>query len=191
MALTQLLHTLRLLVLAALGTAAAHAGDLHTNRVDLRKEAANLLRFEFQINPAPWLHQLLAPQASFPAFVKASAELPEPEFRKAFEKAAKKFESGSFLLTPNGEKVLLGKWQMPEAARLHDMLRKNALILDLPPQIQGHLEPIVISASARSRQPLGRIQLTLSPVFYPVQAHYQQDSVWFTPMLQTSLMDLY
>ncbi len=178
------------LVLLALGLGPAVAGDLHTNKVELRKESRTTLQFEFQINPAPWLHQLLAPQTPLATFIKASAELPEAEFRKGFEKAVKRFESGNFILLPGGEKAVIGKWQLPDAARLQDMLRKNALILELPPQLQGHLEPITISASARARQPLGRVQLTLSPVFHPILVQYQQDAIWFTPLLQASLIEL-
>lgn len=178
-----------LMVLATVMEPAA-AGAVHVNQVALRQESRTLLQFEFQINPTAWLHQLLAPASDVQAFIKSQAALPEAQFRQALEKAQRRLETENFLMLPSGAKVALRNWQMPQAALLQEMLRRNVLILDLPPQFQGHLEPITITASAKASVPLGRVQLTLSPVFYPVQLRHQQDAVWFTPLLPTSLIDL-
>ena len=177
-----------MLALATIGP--VQAGGQHHNQVTLQKISATTLRFDFQINPAPWLHQLISPQKDFPDFLKTQAAVSESDFRKSIDKAVVKLEKESFLQLPSGERLTLRKWQLPPTAELQDMLRKNLLLLDLPPQFQAHLEPVGISASAQSGRPLNRIQLTLSPVFFPVLLQHQQDMVWFTPFIPTSLIDL-
>lgn len=166
------------------------AGTQHHNQMVLRKESSTALRFDLQVNPAQWLHQLVAPQMAFPDFLKTHASLPEPDFRKIMAKAIRKLETENFAQLPSGEKLALLKWQVPPAPELQDLLKKNLLILDLPPPFQAHLEPIGVSATLQSRKPLGRIQLTLSPAFHPILVQYQQDLVWFTPFIPTSLIDL-
>jgi hypothetical protein len=174
--------------LALIGT--AHAGAQHQNQVALRKESATSLRFDFQIDPAVWLHQLMQPQSSFPDFLKTHAALPEADFRKMLAQSLRKMEKDNFVHLPSGEKLALLQWQSPAMPHLQEMLQKNLLILGLPPQMQAHLEPIPLSAIVRSKKPLGRIQLSLSPVFHPILLQYQQDMVWFTQMIPASLIDL-
>lgn len=176
------------LALALVGT--AQAGAQHQNQVTLRKESPTSLRFDFQINPALWLHQLMQPQSSFPDFLKTHAALPETDFQKMLAQSLRKMEKDNFVHLPSGEKLALVQWQSPTAPQLQELLQKNLLILGLPPQMQAHLEPIALSASVRSKKPLGRIQLSLSPVFHPIALQYQQDMVWFTPLIPVSLIDL-
>lgn len=166
------------------------AGAQHQNQVVVLKEAPTTLRFDFQINPALWLHQLMQPQASFPDFLKTHAVLPEADFRKILNQSLRKLEKESFVQLPTGEKLALLQWQSPATVPWQELLQKNLLILNLPPQMQAHLEPVSLSASVRSKKPLGRVQISLSPVFYPILLQYQQDLVWFTPLIPSSLIDL-
>lgn len=179
---------LLLLAMAMIGPSLA--GTQHVNQLVLRKESPNVLRFDLQVNPAEWLHQLMAPQTAFPEFLKTHAALPEPDFRKILAQAIRKLETENFVQLPSGEKLAMLKWQLPPAPELQELLKKNLLIIDLPAPFQAHLEPIAVSASLQSRKPMGRIQLTLSAVFHPILLTYQQDRVWFTPFIPTSLIDL-
>jgi hypothetical protein len=166
------------------------AGTQHTHLVVLAKESSTALRFDFQINPVLCLHQLTAPQVAFPDFLKTHAALSEADFRKVLARASRKLEAENFVQLPSGEKLALLKWQLPTVSHWQDLIRKNLMILDLPPQFQAHLEPVGISAWLKSSKPLHRVQLTLSPVFHPILFQYQQDLVWFTPLIPSSLIDL-
>jgi hypothetical protein len=179
-----------ILLLAATSTSPSFGGAQHQNQVMLIKTSATALRFDFQISPALWLHKVMQPLMSFPDFLNAHASLPELQFQKILGKGLHQLELENFVQLPSGEKLALRQWQLPPVAELQALLQKNLLILNLPPQIQAHLEPIAFSASVKSRKPLGRVQLTLSTAFHPILAQYDRDSVWFTPQLPSSLFDL-
>lgn len=168
----------------------ATAGTTHQNQVLLSKPSPTQLHFEFQVSPALWLHQVMRPQMSFTDFLKVHAALSEADFQKALKKALRQMEIENFIKLFSGEKLSLIHWRLPETGTLQTLLQKNLLLLELPPQIQAHLEPMVISASVQSKKNLSRIQLTLSPIFYPILAQYQQDQVWFTPHIPAALIDL-
>jgi hypothetical protein len=151
-----------------LGAGSATAGTTHQNhQVLLSKPSPTQLHFEFQVSPALWLHQVMRPQMSFTDFLKIHAALSEADFQKALKKALRQMEIENFIKLFSGEKLSLIHWRLPETGTLQTLLQKNLLLLELPPQIQAHLEPMVISASVQSKKNLSRIQLTLSPIFIP------------------------
>ena len=176
-------------VMYAVPTTSCIAGVAHINQVEIKKESPALLRFEFNINPTQLLHQIMAPTMPFPVFLKTYAEFPEAAFQKALDKGIKKLESESYVHYPSGIKIALKQWQLPSVAQFQNLLKQNLIIVDLPASFQSHMEPITISATALGKVPFTRVQLGLSPAFFPVQARYQQDAAWFTQQLPVSLFD--
>ena len=168
----------------------ALAGAMHQNQILLTKPSPKALHFEFLVSPALFLHQVMQPRMEFTDFLKTYATLPEADFQKSLEKALRKVKNDNFIHLSSGAKLSLIRWTLPEASTLQTILQKNLLLLELPPQIQAHMEPIVFSASVQSKINLGRIRLTLSPIFYPILVQYQQDLVWFTPHITEALIDL-
>lgn len=184
-----LLSAILFVVMWAVPHVSCIAGAAHINQVDIKKESPTLLRFEFNVNPTQLLHQLTAPATPFPVFLKTYAELPEAAFQKELLKAVKKLESESFLMYPSGVKLALKQWQLPSVPQFQNLLKQNLMIVDLPASFQSHMEPIAISAKVVGKMPFARAQLGLSASFFPVQARYQQDAVWFTAQLPVSLFD--
>ena len=161
----------------------------HYNQLVLQKDQPMVLRFEFTVNPCQMLHQWLAPTLPFDIFLQKYAALSDDAFQKELTKAVKKFESGSFLMQASGAKNVIKLAEFPAVPDLKQMLRQNLLILDLPGNLQAHLEPIVLKGSVKTKAPLQRAQLFISPALFPIQVRYQQDVIWLTSWIPMALYD--
>jgi hypothetical protein len=135
------------------------------------------------------LHQWLAPSIPFDTFLQKYTALSDEAFQKELTKAVKKFESDSFVMQASGAKNALKLTELPAAVELKKMLQQNLLILDLPGNLQAHLEPIVLKASLKTKIPLQRVQLFISASVFPIQVRYQQDVLWLTAQIPMALYD--
>ena len=183
---------LRKIVLGLVLAWASHfswAGVAHYNQLSIQKENSQNLRLEFTVNPSQLLHQWLAPSMPFAAFLQQYAALPEDALHKALTKAIKKFEGECFVFQSSGTKRAIKLSEFPSAAELKLLLQRNLLLLDLPGNLQAHMEPIVIKASLVSKTPMHRVQLYVSPAVFPIQVQYQQDVVWLTAQIPMALYD--
>lgn len=181
---------LLVLVSSLWATVPALAGALHQNQILLTKPSPKALHLEFLINPTLFLHQVMQPRMGFVDFLKSHAALSEADFQKSLSKGLHQFESSNFIHLYSGEKLKLTHWRLPAASTLQTLLQKNLLLLELPPEIQAHMEPMIISASVQSKINLGRIRLVVSPIFHPILVQYQQDLVWLTPHIPAALIDV-
>jgi hypothetical protein len=173
----------------ALTTQFSWSGMTHYNQLILHKETSQNLRLEFTVNPSQLLHQWLAPALPFAAFLQQYAALPEDTLRRELTKAIKKFEGECFVVQSSGTKRAIKLSDFPSAADLKLILQRHLLILDLPGNLQAHMEPIVLKASLGSRSPLHRVQLYVSPAVFPIQVQYQQDVLWLTSQIPMALYD--
>lgn len=183
---------LRKLVLGLVLVWASHfswAGAAHYNQLHIHKDNSQNLRLEFTVNPSQLLHQWLAPAIPFAAFLQQYAALPEETFHKELTKAIKKFEGECFVLPSSGTKRTIKLSDFPASAELKLLLQRNLLLLDLPGNMQAHMEPIVLRASLVSKSPLHRVQLYVSPAVFPIQVQYQQDVLWLTAQIPMALYD--
>ena len=176
------------LILSVLNTM-CWAGLAHNNQLLIQKEQPQALRLEFTVNPCQMLHQWLAPSIPFDAFLQKYAALTDEAFQKELTKAVKKFESDSFVMQPSGAKNALKLTEVPPVADLKKMLQQNLIILELPGNLQAHLEPIVLKASLKTKIPLQRVQLFISASVFPIQVSYQQDVLWLTAQIPMALYD--
>jgi hypothetical protein len=111
------------------------------------------------------------------------------KLQKELAKASKKFERDCYLILPNGNKLAIKLLELPQAAELKQLLQRQRLILDLPGNVQAHMEPIVLKASIVSKVPLQWVQLYISSAVFPIQVQYQQDVLWLTPQIPMALYD--
>jgi hypothetical protein len=131
----------------------------------------------------------LAPAIPFDIFLQKFVALTDDAFQKEITKAVKKFESGSFVIQTSGTKNVMKLTEIPAASELKKMLQQNLLILDLPGNLQAHIEPIVLRASIKTRTPLQRGQLFISASVFPIQVRYEQDVLWLTAHIPMALYD--
>lgn len=161
----------------------------HNNQVVIQKDQPQVLRFEFTINPCQMLHQWLAPSLAFDIFLQKYSTLADDSLQKELAKAVKKFETDSFLVQASGVKSGIKLTDVPAAPELKQLLRQNLVILDLPGNLQAHVEPIVLKATVKTKTPLQRAQLFISPSVFPIQVRYQQDVLWLTSLIPMALYD--
>jgi hypothetical protein len=93
------------------------------------------------------------------------------------------------VLPSSGTKRTIKLSDFPASAELKLLLQRNLLLLDLPGNMQAHMEPIVLRASLVSKSPLHRVQLYVSPAVFPIQVQYQQDVLWLTDQIPMALYD--
>lgn len=165
------------------------SGIAHHNQLVIHKESSQNLRLEFTVSPTQLLYQWLAPAIPFDAFLQQYSALPEEAFHKELTKAIKKFEGECFVLSSSGTKLAIKLSDFPASAELKLLLQRNLLLLDLPGNLQAHMEPIVLKASLFSKSPLHRVQLYISPAIFPIQVQYQQDVLWLTAQIPMALYD--
>ena len=176
------------LILSVLNTM-CWAGLAHNNQLVIQKDPPQVLRFEFTVNPCQMLHQWLAPSLAFDIFLKKYAVLPDAEFQKELAKALKKFEADSYLVQTSGAKHGIALVDVLPAPEWKQLLRQNLLILDLPGNLQAHVEPVVLKASVKTKVPVQRAQLFVSASLFPIQVRYQQDVLWLTALIPMALYD--
>lgn len=165
------------------------ADAAHYNQLSIQKDNSQSLRLEFTVNPTQLLHQWLAPSMPFAAFLQQYAALPEDALFKALTNAIKKFEGECFVVPSSGTKRTIKLSDFPATAEFKLLLQRNILLLDLPGNLQAHMEPIVLKASLVSKTPMHRVQLYISPVVFPIQVRYQQDVLWLTAQIPMALYD--
>ena len=162
---------------------------VHNNQLVIQKEQPQVLRLEFTVNPVQMLHHWLAPAVPFDIFLKKYAAFSDDAFQKELTKAIKKFEFDSFVIQTSGTKNVMKLTEIPAASELKKMLQQNLLIMDLPSNLQAHLEPIVLRASLKTRTPLQRGQLFIAASVFPIQVRYEQDLLWLTAQIPMALYD--
>ncbi len=70
----------------------------HYNAVELTRESATQVQFTFVLNLPQVLHQVLAPQLAYPAFLQRYADLPDLALNKEIAKAAAALSAQAYLM---------------------------------------------------------------------------------------------
>lgn len=166
------------------------AGEVHINRVEIRKENSKLFVFTFYLNAPKLLHPLMAPQLTWAEFVKTYADRPAPEFQKDLARAIAGLSAQSFLVLPSGGKVNLKKWQLPEPLALQESLRVTRMLMSMPASAQAHLEPVAVLAEIQSKTPLDHVQIQLPKAMHPILVNYQNDRFWLTEHIPMAVVSL-
>ena len=179
-----------LCLLLALSSLQALAGEVHVNQLEIKREGKEKFVLVFNLNLPQVLHQLLAPQASFPEFLKSYSEMPEIEFQKAIDKGAAKLSESSFFLLPSGARMNFKKWQLPANQAMREAFKANAFLLNFPAGPLSHLPPVPVLAEAQSKTPVSRVQIELSKAFNPIFVKVKADQFWLTEQIPLAIINL-
>ena len=176
-------------VLLSANTASAQA-VAHYNAAELKRESATSVRFTFALNLPQVLHQVLAPQLAYPAFLQSYADLPDPALEKEIAKAATTLSAKAYFVLPSGARAHLKQWQLPDKLSLRDAFRASQMLLSMPPSAASHLDPVRVLAQVLSKTPINRAQLQLPPALHPIVVSLPNDKFWLTEQIPMAIVDL-
>lgn len=162
----------------------------HYNAAELKRESATSVNFAFALNLPQVLHQVLAPQLTYPAFLQSYANLPDPAFDKEIAKASAALSAKAYFTLPSGAKANLKQWQLPDAPALRDSFKASLMLLNMPPSAASHLDPVRVLAQAQAKTPISRVQLQLPPALYPIVVSLVNDKFWLTEQIPMAIIEL-
>ena len=162
----------------------------HYNAVELKRESPTSVHFAFALNLPQVLHQVLAPQLQYPAFLQNYADLPDPALDKEIAKASAALSAKAYFTLPSGAKAHLKQWQLPDRQSLRDSFKASLMLLNMPPGPASHLDPVRVLAQAQAKTPIGRAQLQLPPALYPIVVSLANDKFWLTEQIPMAIVEL-
>lgn len=162
----------------------------HYNAAELKRESATSVQLAFALNLPQALHQVLAPQLAYPAFLQTYADLPDPAFDKELAKASAALSAKAYFTLPSGAKAHIKQWQFPDKQALRDSFKASLMLLNMPPSAASHLDPVRVLALAQAKSPISRVQLQLPPALYPIVVSLPNDKFWLTEQIPMAIVDL-
>lgn len=162
---------------------------VHYNAVELQRESATSVNLTFSLNLPQVLHQLLAPQLAYTAFLQSYADLPDPALEKEVAKAAATLSTKAYFTLPSGVKAKLTQWQLPDKQALRDSFKTSLLLLSMPPSAASHLDPVRVLAQVQSKTPINRVQLQLPPALFPIIVSLKNDKFWLTDQIPMAIVE--
>jgi hypothetical protein len=161
----------------------------HYNALELSRASATSIQLSFSLNLPQALHQVLAPQLPFPAFLQSYADLPDPALDKEIAKASAALSAKAYFTLPSGSKAPVKQWQLPDRQALRDSFRASLLLLNMPPGPASHLDPVRVLAQVQAKAPITRVQLQMHPALYPIAVSLPNDSFWLTDQIPMALVE--
>jgi len=162
----------------------------HYNAVELQRDSPTSVQFAFSLNLPQVLHQVLAPQLAFPAFLQRYADLSDPALDKEIATASVALSAQAFFTLPSGAKAHIKQWQLPDAQALRDSFKASLMLLNMPPSPASHLDPVRVLAQVQAKTPISRVQLQLPPAIYPVVVSLPNDKFWLTEQIPMAIVEL-
>ena len=162
----------------------------HYNAVELARESPTSVQFAFALNLPQVLHQVMAPQLQYPAFLQRYADSPDPAFDKEIAKAAAALSAKAYFTLPSGAKAHIKQWQFPDKQALRDSFNASLMLLNMPPSAASHLDPVRVLAQAQAKTPISRVQLQLPPALYPIVVSLPNDKFWLTEQIPMAIVEL-
>ena len=178
-----------LCLLLALASLRAFAAEVHVNHLEIKRESKENFVLVFSLNLPQVLHQLLAPQASFPEFLKTYSEMPEIAFQKAIDKGAAMLSNSSFFVLPSGARMNFKQWQLPDTKALRESFKTSLVLLNLPPSAASHLDPVRVMARVETKKLISRAQLQLPQAMNPILVSLKNDRFWLTVQIPMAILE--
>jgi hypothetical protein len=170
---------------------AAEAQDLaHQNSVEIKREANSAISFNFALNLPTLLHRMLAPKTSYSAFLNAQIELSDQAFDRQIAQVSARLSDRAFLVLPSGTKLQLKQWQLPEHKILRNALVSSLILLNLPQTTNAHIDPMNVTSTVQSKQPISRAQLQLPAAMNPILVVFKADQFWLTDQIPSAIIEL-
>jgi hypothetical protein len=162
----------------------------HYNALELARASAISIQLSFALNLPQVLHQLLAPQLPYPAFLQRYADLSDPAFDKEIAKASAALSAKAYFTLPTGAKAPIKQWQLPDRQVLRDSFRASLLMLNMPPGPASHLDPVRVLAQVQAKTPITRVQVQLHPALHPIVVSLPNDKFWLTDQIPMAVVEL-
>jgi hypothetical protein len=162
----------------------------HYNAAELKRESATSVSVAFDLNLPQVLHQVLAPQLQYPAFLQSYADLPGPALDKEIAKAGAALSAKAYFTLPSGAKAYIKQWQLPDQQSVRDSFKVSLMLLNMPPSAASHLDPVRVMAQAQAKTPISRVQLQLPPALYPIAVSLPNDKFWLTSQIPMAIIEL-
>jgi hypothetical protein len=162
-----------LLVKAAVGlllVAAPHAGahELQDNRATLVLRDGTHLSLTLYIAYPEALHQVLAPQRPFMAFLLVYSSMKPEELQRALLRAQARFQSATRVYAAPGSEVALTNWIWPDAKQVQTILQQRVMQAMVDPAGHSHEAPVEVRADALARQEINAVQVQFPEEFQKV-----------------------
>ena len=166
------------LCLAAL-TLATPAHELEDNRATLvLRDRTHLSATIFVAYPEA-LHQALAPQREFAAFLLVYSAMKPEALQKELARAQARFESSTHLLVGQGREVALTNWTWPDMKQVQTMLQQRVMQAMVDPKTHTHEAPVEIHAEANAPQEVTSVRVQFPEEFQKVLVvAFRPSQVW-------------
>ena len=162
----------------------------HYNAAELARQSPTSVQFAFALNLPQVLHQALAPQLAYPAFLQRYADLSDPALDKEIAKAGVALSAQAYFTLPSGAKAHIKQWQLPDAQALRDSFKASLMLLNMPPSPASHLDPVRVLAQVQTKIPINRVQLQLPPALHPIVVSLPNDKFWLTAQIPMAIVEL-
>ncbi len=161
----------------------------HFNNAELRREGSNTVALTLYLNWPQVLHQLLAPQMPLRIFLKTYWELPDLPLESEMAKVGVQLTAKAYFTLPSGARVNFKQWQLPDRPSLRESFKLSLMLLDMPAIAQAHLDPVKVTAEAKSKNALTQVQIQLPKVLYPILVHSKNDNFWLTEQIPLAIIN--
>ena len=132
----------------------------------------------------------LAPKTSYSAFLNAQIELSDQAFDRQIAQVSARLSDRAFLVLPSGTKLQLKQWQLPEHKILRNALVSSLILLNLPQTTNAHIDPMNVTSTVQSKQPISRAQLQLPAAMNPILVVFKADQFWLTDQIPSAIIEL-
>jgi hypothetical protein len=84
----------------------------------------------------------------------------------------------------------LKQWQLPEHKILRNALVSSLILLNLPQTTNAHIDPMNVTSTVQSKQPISRVQLQLPAAMNPILVVFKADQFWLTDQIPSAIIEL-
>ena len=124
------------------------------------------------------LHQALAPQRTYSAFLVVASAMKPEDFAKDLQRAQAKLQAATHLYGPAGE-LPLTHWTWPDAKQVQAQFQQLVMQAMVDPAAHTHQPPLEVHAEAVSVQEIGGVKIQFPEEFQKVLVvAYKPTQVW-------------
>ena len=125
------------------------------------------------------LHQALAPQRPYAAFLLVYSAMKPEDLQKELIRAQARFQSGTRMYASTGKETPLTNWTWPNAKQVQSMLQQHIMQATVDPGGHYHEPPVEIHADANSTQEITSLKVQFPEEFREVLVvSFRPNQVW-------------
>jgi hypothetical protein len=169
--------SLKKIALGLLLAACAAGHELQDNRATLVLRDRTHLSVTLYLSYPEALHQALAPQRQFLAFLLIYSEMKTELLQKELLRAQARFQSTTHLYLPDKETSLVN-WVWPDAKAVQSMLQRRVMQAMVDPDAHAHEAPVEVHADANAALEIQSVRVQFPLEWQRVLV------VWYRPSQQ-------